>query len=515
MKYALGIDLGTTTSVVSTYRRGKVETLLIEGSKVFPSVVAFKDKDTILVGQSAKKRLILDPEHSIGSVKRFMGNSKKKYEIFGKTYDPVTVSSIILKRITEEAQKVLGEKVTDVIITVPAYFTDSQKEDTKKAGQKAGLNVIRLIPEPTAAAISYGLDKGKDQTIMVYDLGGGTFDVSILKIVGNKFEVIAVDGDSQLGGDDFDNAIADYLMDIFQKKTGINLKGDISKEAKIVQQRLKEVAEKAKVELSQAKSTEIFIPEIMGHKIEEELTLKQYNELIAPLLQRTVDKIGSVLKEAGLTARDIDRVILVGGSTRNTAVKEIVTREIKEPFISEQVDEEVSHGAAIMAASLTLPEEDFTPVEVQNRTAHSLGIEILDENSQFCFCPLIKRNSEYPIRQGLLVLTAQPFQSRVEASVFRGESHDCKNNTKLGELSLKISQLSKDQVPIGAIFELDLDGIMHFTCVELSINMGDTEVIQIVQEALQNKGMLNIEKIQRLIEKKRLKYERVQITVNN
>ncbi|MFQ5633051.1 MAG: Hsp70 family protein, partial [bacterium] len=375
MKFTFGIDLGTTNSVISIYRKGMPETIMIDGRKTFPSVVNFKDKDTMLVGKAAKNRLIIDPEHSVGSVKRWMGDRKKKFKIYGSEYTPVQISSFILKKLTDAAQDEIGEKVEDVIITVPAYFTDLQKEQTRDAGKLAGLNVLRVIPEPTAAAIAYGLDKGKDQIIMVYDLGGGTFDVSILQVKGNKFHVLAVDGDSNLGGDDFDNAIVDYLLDKFKKKTGKDLKNDKSKEALVAKQKLKEAAEKAKWELSEAKSTEILVPEIMESAIEETLTLEKYNELIKPALDKTIKKIRAVLKEAGLKAGDINRVILVGGSTRNSAVKEIVSNEIKEPYTSEKVDEQVSHGAAILGSSLSSPEADYTPVQLDviDLTAHSLG----------------------------------------------------------------------------------------------------------------------------------------------
>ncbi|MFQ5637104.1 MAG: Hsp70 family protein [bacterium] len=512
MKFTLGIDLGTTNSVVSVYRRGNAETLSIEGHKTFPSVVSFKDKDTMLVGRAAKNRLILDPEHSVGSVKRFMGNRKRKFKIFGKEYSPIQISSFILKKMVEEAANELGEEVKDVIITVPAYFTDAQKEDTRDAGEAAGLNVLRLIAEPTAAAIAYGLDKGKDQTIMVYDLGGGTFDVAILQVVKNDFNVLAVDGDSQLGGDDFDNAIVDHLLDRFKTKTGKDIKDDFSKDALVAKQKLKEEAEKAKWELSQAQSTEINIPEIMGESIEEVLTLDQYNELIKPLLDKTIKKIHAVLKEADLSSGDINRVILVGGSTRNTAVKEIVSKEIKEPYISDQVDEEVSHGAAILGASLTLPEEDFTPIAVQERMAHSLGVELLDDKNRPYFTPIIPKNSEYPINQGLIAFTVRPFQEQVLLEVFRGESKYCKDNTKMGQLRLKISNLSKDQVPLGAIFELDADGILKFSCVELPINIGDEEIRDIVYAASYNKGILDYGAVKELMARGTVKFVETQIT---
>ncbi|MBN2000220.1 Hsp70 family protein [candidate division KSB1 bacterium] len=513
MKYALGIDLGTTNSVVSVYRKGKVESLSIEGSKTVPSVVGFKDKDTMLVGKMAKPRVIIDPEHSIVSVKRFMGDRRKRYSIYGIDYSPVDVSSIILKKLVEGAEKALGEKVKDVIITVPAYFTDAQKEDTRKAGEKAGLNVLRLLPEPTAAAISYGLDKGKDQTIMVYDLGGGTFDVSILDIKGNKFNVKAVDGNSQLGGDDFDNKIVDFLIDELNQ-LGKDIKNDNSKEAKLARQKLKEAAERAKIELSEAQSTHIIIPEILGVSLDVELTLQKYNKLIDEYLKDTISKIRSVLKSARMTPEDIDRVILVGGSTRNKAIKEIVTKEIKEPWISEHVDEAVSHGAALLAASLTLPEQDFSPagkLEYHDRTGHSLGVELLDERNHPFFRPIIVKNTEYPVQQGILAWTVRAFQEQVRVQVFRGENKDCKLNTKLGELLLSIRNLSKDQVPIGAIFDLDQDGILHFYCVELPINIGEQQIIKVVQHAINNGNFLDVESVRKLMESKMVQFLKTEI----
>ncbi len=510
MKYALGIDLGTTNSVVSVYRKGKVESVSIEGGKTVPSVVSFKNKDTMLVGKMAKPRVIIDPEHSIVSVKRFMGDRKKKYSVYGKDYTPVDVSSIILKKLVEGAEKQLGEKIKDVIITVPAYFTDAQKEDTRKAGEKAGLNVLRLLPEPTAAAIAYGLDKGKDQTIMVYDLGGGTFDVSILEISGNKFHVKAVDGNSKLGGDDFDNKIVDFLLDELYKQ-GKDIKNDQSKEAKIAKQKLKEAAEKAKIELSEAQSTHITIPEVLGVGLDVELTLQKYNKLIEEYLKETITKIHSVLKSAGMTPEDIDRVILVGGSSRNRAIKEIVSREIKEPWMSEHMDEAVSHGAALLAASLTLPEQDFSPLEYRDRTGHTLGVELLDENNRPFFRPIIEKNSEYPIQRGILAWTVRAFQEQVRVQVFRGENKDCKLNTKLGELLLRITNLSKDQVPIGAIFDLDKDGILHFYCVELPINIGEQKIVKTVQHAINSGNIIDVESVRQLMESKLVQFKKTVI----
>ncbi|MBN1779812.1 Hsp70 family protein [bacterium] len=523
MKYVLGIDLGTTNSVVSVYKRGKPETIIVDGSKTFPSVISYKNKDQLLVGKPAKRFLIMDPEHSVGSVKRFIGNRKKKYSIYGHNLDPVSVSSLILKRLVEVACEALGEKINDVIITVPAYFTDAQKEDTRKAGEMAGLNVIRLIPEPTAAAIAYGFDKGKDQTLMVYDLGGGTFDVCILQVKDNKFNTVAVDGDSQLGGDDFDNAIVDHLMDLFKTKTGKDLKNDGSKEALEAKQKLKEAAENAKIELSEAQSTHISVPEIMGEMLDEELTLADYNKLIKKLLDKTIKKMQAVLDDANMKPDDIDRVILVGGSTRNIAVKEIVTKQIKEPFISDNVDECVSHGAAILGASLIVPDQDMSPADVDrgdyvpldiemiNRTAHSLGVNMLNEQKKLIFVPIISKQSEYPMQQGMIAFTNRPFQEEVHISVYRQEEPVPREDANLGKLILKIRNVHKDQVPIGAIFELDEDGILHFIAVELPIHIGEQKILQVVQDAVNHDGKLDIDRVKQLMEKKTVKFEKIRI----
>ncbi|MFQ5637105.1 MAG: Hsp70 family protein [bacterium] len=471
MKVALGIDLGTTNSVVCVYRKGKVETIKIGGYNTFPSVVSFKDKGNMLVGQPAKKRLIIDPEHSVGSVKRFMGDRTKRFSIYGKEYTPVDISSFILKEIVAQAEKFLGEKIKDVIITVPAYFNNNQKSDTLAAGKMAGLNVLQLIPEPTSAAIAYGLDKGKDQTIMVYDLGGGTFDVSVLNIAGNNFKVVAVDGDSQLGGDDFDNAIVSYLMDNFKKKNGIDLRKDESKEALITKQKLKEAAERAKFELSQAQGTEILIPEVMGFTIDETLSRAQYNKLIKEYLDTTIEKIRSVLKEASLSPGDINRVILVGGSTRNSAVREIVAREIKEPYTSEKVDEEVARGAAILAASLTLPEEDFTPLTVENVTPHSLGLRVSKGKEIDKFKELIRRQSTVPVKVEEEFTTYRDNQTSVEVAVFQGEEKLCSQNTFVGGFIMEgIPKQQAGKPAITVEFELDSSDILqvHATCDDVS-----------------------------------------------
>ena len=485
MTYAVGIDLGTTNSVIAIYRRGSAETLRIDGRSTMPSVVSFRDDTSILVGQSAKSRLLLDPENTVASTKRFMGDRSKSYKLAGNSLTPVNIASLILKRLVDSARKELSNaEIWDAVITVPAYFTEDQKEDTKRAGEEAGLNVLRLLPEPTAAAIAYGLDKDKDQTLMVYDLGGGTFDVSILSVKGNQFTVKAVGGNGNLGGDDFDNAIAEWTSKDFKDKTGIDLLSEKGKAAMSARQRLKEAAETAKIELSQSDRAVIAIPDCLGHPIELEITLAQYNKLIEPMLLSTVECMKSVLRDAKLSADDIDRVILVGGSTKNRAVREIVTREIKEPYTSERVDEVVAHGAAIMASSLYAP--DSLDIDVSEKTAHSLGIAMLSEMGEI-FKAIIPRQTTYPCRLGVLGFTSCAKQEEVLLRVFRGEKRTPDENTYLGELSLPISPPQNDQVPVGAVFDLDPNGIIHFTAVQFPM-----DISAIVEYATEHDGSLDL-----------------------
>jgi molecular chaperone DnaK (HSP70) len=480
---------------VAVYRRGVVETLPIDGRTTMPSVVSFRD-DGMLVGMVAKSQMLIHPERTVASAKRSMGDRGKVYHINRKPLTPVNISSIVLKRLVKAAREGLGEDVFDAVIGVPAYFNEAQKEDTKRAGEEAGLDVLRLVPEPTAAAIAYALGKGKDQKIMVYDLGGGTFDVSILFVKGNNFEVKAVGGDSRLGGDDFDLTIMNWVAARFKKETGLDVMGDPTREGQVARQRLKEAAEHAKIELSESDHAVIILPSCLGRALEVEISLAEYNALIAPMLQRTVDCMRSTLADAKLRASDIDRVILVGGSTKNRAVREIIAREIKEPYVAERVDEVVAHGAAIVAASLFAPEIDALPIEVTNVTGHSLGVDVLDEAGKIIFHPIIPRQTVYPCRRGLLGMTVRPMQEEVIMRVFRGEAPDPQRNDYLGELSLPLSPPSADLVPIAAVFELDADGLIRFTAVHLSAGL---DISTICQWAGEENSELNLDALDLLI----------------
>ncbi len=448
MGYPVGIDLGTTNSVACVYRRGQVETIPVENHLVMPSAISVLPDGNVLVGMQAKNRAIISPDQSVTSAKRFIGDGITSWNIFNKQYTPSDVSTFIIKHLKEAASAFLGDEVSDAVVTVPAYFNNNQKRDTKLAAESAGLNVIQLLPEPTAAAISYGLDKGKDQTIMVYDLGGGTFDVSILQIQGNRFQVIAVDGDFNLGGDDFDILLADRFINILKKKTRKNLdilislfigrseKKETSKEMLLAKQQLKEVAEKAKKDLSESDTAFIQIPNILGVSLDEEVTVNEYNSLISPLVNKTVKKMKDVLKSAKLSKSDIDRVILVGGSTRNRLVKEKVAETIKEPYTSDRVDEVVSQGAAIVGGYLYSPEPDMLPVEFINVTPLDLGIRASKNNDLDYFDVLIPKNTPVPKEVEKEFTTFRDNQKTVDISVFQGDKRNCRENTFIGGFQL-------------------------------------------------------------------------------
>jgi molecular chaperone DnaK (HSP70) len=503
----VGIDLGTTNSVISIFRRGVAETILIEGRSTAPSVVSYREDGTELVGHAAKSRVLLDPENTVASAKRHMGDRAKVYHVGQRSISPVDVSAAVLKRLVAAAESTLGEPVRDAVITVPAYFTEAQREDTKLAGQEAGLNVLRLVPEPTAAAIAYGVDKGKDQTIMVYDLGGGTFDVSILTVRGNQFVVRAVGGDNYLGGDDFDQAVVSWAANRFKQLTGIDIIGNGTRAGRAVRQRLREAAEAAKIELSQSERALLSIPDCLGRPLELELTLGEYNSLIAPLLQRTIGCVRNVLHDAGMLSEDVDRVILVGGSTKNRAVRDLIAKEVKEPYIAQRVDEVVAHGAATLAANLYLPEEDMLPIEVTDVTGHSLGVGLLDDNRCPKYQPLIPRQTPYPCRRGMLGSTIIPWQQEVLIKVYRGEDTDPQRNEYLGELSLQVSPPQDFEVPIAAIFELDADGIIHFTAVQLPLDPRSVPLI----EGYASLGVLDMDAIDDMIKSKLVQPKTVSI----
>ena len=491
MSKIIGIDLGTTNSCVAVYEGG--EPVVIpnpEGARTTPSVVAFKKGGERLVGQVAKRQAITNPDNTISSIKRSMG-SDKKVNIDGKNYTPQEISAMILQKLKSDAEAYLGQPVTQAVITVPAYFTDAQRQATKDAGKIAGLEVMRIINEPTAAALAYGIDKSANQKVMVFDLGGGTFDVSLLEISDDGvFEVLATAGNNRLGGDDFDQRIIDWMADLFKSENGIDIRGD-----KMVLQRLKEAAEKAKIELSGMTQTEINLPFLTATAsgpvhFTTTLTRAKFNELTADLVDATMRPTKQVLSDAGLTPAQIDKVLLVGGSTRIPAVQEAVKKFMgKEPFKGINPDECVAIGAAIQGGVLG---GDVNQVLLLDVTPLSLGIETLGG----VFNRIIDRNTTIPVKKSQIYSTAANNQTSVEIHVLQGEREMASGNTTLGRFNLDGIPMAPRGVPqIEVTFEIDANGIVTVTAkdkgtgreqhitITSSTNMSKEDIDKAVREA--------------------------------
>jgi molecular chaperone DnaK len=486
----IGIDLGTTNSCVAVMEGGEPVVIpSAEGSRTTPSVVAFSKTGERLIGQVAKRQAITNPDHTIMSIKRDMG-SDRRVRIEDKNYSPQEISAMVLTKLKQDAESYLGEKVTQAVITVPAYFSDSQRQATKDAGVIAGLDVLRIINEPTAAALAYGLDKEDNQKILVYDLGGGTFDVSIMEIGDGVFEVLATRGNNRLGGDDFDQRIIDHLADEFKKSEGIDLRMD-----KMALQRLKEAAEKAKMELSSVLTTNINLPFITadasGPKhLDITLTRAKFEEMTADLVEKTLVPLRDAIKDAGLTANEIDRVILVGGSIRIPAVQEAVKREIgKEPHKGVNPDECVAIGAAIQAGVLGGEVKDVLLLDV---TPLSLGIETLGGVTT----RLIERNTTIPTRKSQIFSTAADGQTSVEIHVLQGEREMAADNKTLGRFILDGIPPAPRGIPqIEVTFDIDANGIVNVSAKDMgtgkeqkvtitaSTNLSDDEIYRAVNEA--------------------------------
>lgn len=487
----IGIDLGTTNSAVAVMEGGDAVIIPnIEGNRTTPSVVAFTKDGERLVGETAKRQAITNPDRTISSIKRHMG-SDFNVKIDSKTYTPQDISAMILQKLKSDAESYLGEKITEAVITVPAYFTDAQRQATKDAGKIAGLDVKRIVNEPTAAALAYGEDKDAEaQTVMVYDLGGGTFDVSILELSDGVFEVHATRGNNKLGGDDFDNRVIDYIADEFKKENGIDLKAD-----KMSLQRLKEAAEKAKKELSSTLSTNINLPFITASQagplhLNMDLTRAKFDELTADLVKMTEGPVKDALSDAGLTANDIDKVLLVGGSTRIPAVQECIKKLTgKQPQKDINPDECVALGAAIQGGVLSGDVKDLLLLDV---TPLSLGIETMGNITT----RLIERNTTIPTKKSQVFTTAADNQTSVEIHVLQGERQMAKDNVTLGRFTLDGIAPARRGVPqIEVTFDIDANGIVNVSAKDLgtgkeqhititsSTNLNEEEIEKKVKEA--------------------------------
>jgi molecular chaperone DnaK len=508
-EFVVGIDLGTTNSVIAWMKPdGSIEVIPnAEGSRLTSSIVAFTKTGEILVGEPAKRQMILNSERTIKSIKRKMG-SDYKVRIDDKEYTPQQISAYILMKMKKDAEQYLGGRIKKAVITCPAYFNDAQRQATKEAGQIAGFEVLRIINEPTAAALAYGLDKKKEQKVLVYDLGGGTFDVSILEISEGVIQVIATSGNNHLGGDDFDQRIIDWLAEEFKKQHGIDLRED-----KQALQRLRDAAEKAKIELSTKLETDISLPYIAATSsgplhLETRLTRSLYESLVRDLVEMTRGPIERALSDAKLSPRDIDEVILVGGMTRTPMVQRLIYEVFgKEPNKSVNPDEAVAIGAAIQAAILagSAKDKDIVLVDV---TPLTLGIEVKGGLME----PIIPRNTTIPVRKSKIFTTAEDFQTEVEIRVYQGERAMARDNIFLGSFRLVDIPPAPRGVPqIEVTFDIDSDGIVHVSAKDLASNKEQSMVVTGRHKLREDEIKKMVEEAQRYEEQDKRKREEVEL----
>ena len=507
MSKVIGIDLGTTNSCVAVLEGGEPTVIAnAEGARTTPSVVAFTKNGERLVGETAKRQAITNPDRTIASIKRHMGENYH-VEIDGKQYTPQDISAMILAKLKADAESYLGEKVTEAVITVPAYFSDAQKQATKDAGKIAGLDVKRIINEPTAASLAYGLDKAEgSHKILVYDLGGGTFDVSVLELGDGVFEVLATNGDTHLGGDDFDNKIMDFLADSFQKEHGVDLRQD-----NMALQRLKEAAEKAKKELSSAQTTKINLPFITVTAdgplhLDMDLTRARFDQLTSDLVERSIEPMNKAMRDAGVTSADLDKVILVGGSTRIPAVQAAVQRVTgKEPFKGINPDECVAVGASIQAGVLTGEVNDVLLLDV---TPLSLSIETLGGIAT----KLIERNTTIPTKKSQIFSTAADNQTTVDIHVLQGEREMASDNITLGRFQLSgIAPAPRGIPQIEVTFDIDANGIVNVSAKDLGT--GKEQQITITSSTKLSEDEINakIKEAEQYAEEDKKKKEEVEV----